>query len=105
MHPPSFPESKSKEIVLYVETISSEACALIENLTKVDAARRLIGDLGFVDFDEIKEAIHALDKLSAKIQIQIRTEVLQPTPREISSVVIERLRAEITKQLIGEKIL
>ena len=103
MRPPDFQASKPKETILYAETVSSEAYSLIENLTRVDIARRLVLDLGFIDFDKTKEASYALDKLASQLRREIREELLAKTPRKISETIIDRLRSEITKQLIGEK--
>lgn len=101
---PENPSNNPKEIVLYVETVSADAYALVGNITKVEAARRLIGMIGELDYSEIKAAAQALEDLERSLRHRLRNEFVQPQPREISRILIEKLKTELTKQITGEKL-
>jgi len=87
--------------MFYIETASGDAYALIENITKVIAARRLIRDLGFLDYTEIATALQALDELERKLRARIRNEVLEPTPKKIEAELIRRIENKLRGEING----
>jgi hypothetical protein len=93
-----FRAKKTKEEILYVETISGEAYNVIENLTKVDAARRLIRGVGFLDYEEVAPALRALDELARKLRKVMREEHLEPTPKQIETKLIDLIETRIRRE-------
>jgi len=100
---PDFPESRTlqRAELFYIETASGDAYALIENITKVIAARRLIRDLGFLDYTEIATALQALDELERKLRARIRDEVLEPAPKKIEAELIRRVENKLRGEIDG----
>ncbi len=87
--------------MFYIETASGDAYALIENITKVIAARHLIRDLGFLDYTEIATALQALDELERKLRARIRDEVLEPNPKKIEAELIRRVENKLRGEMNG----
>ena len=89
--------SKSKGVYLYVETTSDEAVELIENLTAVRLARRLL-DETVLPFDDIGEIQQALRDLERGLRRRMRKEILQPDAVRVSKHLAKRLKQEIKKE-------
>ena len=92
----------SRKTILYVETTSTEAISMIENLTKVEAARRLLDDCSLLEYEEVNDSVQALRDLERTIRSKIRTTVLQPEPKRVSQHLIERIRCEVRREIDNE---
>ena len=93
----------SRDVILYVETTSHEAITLIENLTKVEAARRLVDDVALMEFDEMKETVQSLRDLERTLRAKIRDTVLQPDPKRVSQHLVERVRSQVRQEIEYER--
>ena len=94
----SFQANKHSGEILYIETCSGEAYGIIENLTRVDAARSLIRGVGFLDYEEVAPALQALDELARRLRKVMRDEHLEPTPKQVEAELIERIETKIRRE-------
>ena len=88
--------------ILYVETTSDEAIALIEDLQAVTLARRLIENTS-VEFDKRKVLQQELKTLERDLRSRFRTTVLQPDPVRVSKHLKRRLKTAIKQEIEDEQ--
>jgi len=102
---PDFPESRTppKAEMFYIETASGDSYALIENITKVNAARFLMRDLGFIDYEDVANVLQSLDELERKLRARLRDEFLEPAPEKIEAEIIRRVENKLKRETNGKK--
>jgi len=91
--------SRLREKVLYVETTSDEAINIIENLTLVSSAKRML-EVSTLTYKEKSEIVQGLCDLERSLRNRLRKEVLEPDPVQVSKQLIRRIENEIRKETV-----
>lgn len=92
--------SEHKEAILYVETTSDDAVDLIENLVKVEMAKKIL-DTSSLAHDQVGGTLQNLRELERDLRFKIRNTVLQPDPVRVSKHLAARIRDQIRKEAPG----
>ena len=90
--------SKPKTEIVYVETVSVESYVLVENLTKVSTALRLIENLGCIEYEDIQASSQALRELERSIRFQIRENMIETEPKRLPEEIMRKIEQRIRRK-------